>query len=46
MGKVTGFLEIDRIEEAYEPVAERLKTYREFVMTLDDGQAEIGRAHV
>ena len=39
MGKVTGFLEIDRIEEAYEPVAERLKTYREFVMTLDDGQA-------
>ncbi len=39
MGKVTGFLEIDRIEEGYAPVVERLKNYREFVIGLDDQQA-------
>ncbi len=36
MGKVTGFLEIDRAERAYEPVAERIQNYKEFVIPLGD----------
>ncbi|MEI8157401.1 MAG: glutamate synthase subunit beta [Burkholderiales bacterium] len=39
MGKVTGFMEFDRIEEGYKPVTERLKHYKEFVVGLDDAQA-------
>ncbi len=39
MGKVTGFMEYERIEEGYKPVAERLKHYKEFVIGLDDAQA-------
>ncbi len=39
MGKITGFMEIERIEEGYKPVAERLKNYKEFVVGLDDAQA-------
>jgi glutamate synthase (NADPH/NADH) small chain len=39
MGKVTGFMEIERIEEGYKPVKERLKNYDEFVIGLDDKQA-------
>ncbi|WP_293679373.1 glutamate synthase subunit beta [uncultured Phenylobacterium sp.] len=34
MGKPTGFLEIERRERGYEPVAKRLKTWREFVHPL------------
>src|SRR6185503_13117770 len=34
MGKPTGFLEIERRERGYEPVAERLKTWKEFVHPL------------
>jgi glutamate synthase (NADPH) small chain len=34
MGKITGFLEIDRNDRIYAPVAERLKNYREFVLPL------------
>ena len=34
MGKPTGFLEIERRERGYEPVAERLKTWTEFVRPL------------
>ncbi|WP_234266210.1 glutamate synthase subunit beta [Hydrogenophaga sp. NFH-34] len=41
MGKVTGFMEYERLEEGYKPVAERLKHYKEFVVGLDDGQAKI-----
>src|SRR5690606_16623509 len=41
MGKVTGFMEYERIEEGYRPVAERLKHYKEFVVGLDDAQARI-----
>ena len=33
MGKVTGFLELQRIAEVAEPVAERVHHYREFVLT-------------
>ena len=39
MGKMTGFMEFERIEEGYKPVAERVKNYREFVVGLDDAQA-------
>jgi glutamate synthase (NADPH/NADH) small chain len=38
MGKVTGFLEIDRHDRKYEPVAERIKHYREFVHPLPDAE--------
>jgi glutamate synthase (NADPH/NADH) small chain len=41
MGKVTGFMEYERIEEGYKPVAERLKHYKEFVIGLDDEQAKV-----
>jgi glutamate synthase (NADPH/NADH) small chain len=39
MGKVTGFMEYERVEEGYKPVSERLKNYKEFVIGLDDAQA-------
>ena len=39
MGKMTGFMEFERIEEGYKPVKERLKNYKEFVVGLDDAQA-------
>lgn len=41
MGKVTGFMEFERIEEGYKPVPERLKHYKEFVIGLDDAQAKV-----
>ena len=41
MGKITGFMEYERIEEGYKPVTERLKHYKEFVVTLDDAQAKV-----
>jgi glutamate synthase (NADPH/NADH) small chain len=41
MGKITGFMEYERIEEGYKPVPERLKHYKEFVVGLDDQQARI-----
>jgi glutamate synthase (NADPH/NADH) small chain len=34
MGKPTGFLEIERHDRSYEPVADRLKTWKEFVRPL------------
>ena len=41
MGKITGFLEIDRRDRKYEPVHERLKSYNEFVIPLgEDGTRE------
>ena len=36
MGKITGFLEIDRHDRKYAPVAERVKHYREFVIPLSE----------
>lgn len=39
MGKVTGFMEFERLEEGYEAPAKRLKHYKEFVIGLDDAQA-------
>jgi glutamate synthase (NADPH) small chain len=40
MGKATGFLEFDRVEEGYKPVPERLKHYKEFVIGLSEGDAK------
>jgi glutamate synthase (NADPH) small chain len=36
MGKVTGFLEIDRQERKYAPAADRVRNYKEFVIPLSD----------
>jgi glutamate synthase (NADPH/NADH) small chain len=44
MGKVTGFLEHERIEEGYEPVPQRLKTWKEFVIGLSAEQAKVQAA--
>ncbi|MBT9500440.1 MAG: glutamate synthase subunit beta [Burkholderiaceae bacterium] len=44
MGKVTGFMEYERIEEGYEPVPKRLKNYKEFVIGLKDEQAKVQAA--
>jgi glutamate synthase (NADPH/NADH) small chain len=41
MGKVTGFLEYERLEEGYEPVEKRLKNYKEFVIGLKADDAKI-----
>ena len=41
MGKVTGFLEFERVEEGYAPVAERVRHYKEFVIGLDEAQARL-----
>ncbi|WP_295640857.1 glutamate synthase subunit beta [uncultured Methylibium sp.] len=41
MGKVTGFLEFERLEEGYAPVAERVKHYKEFVIGLKDDEARV-----
>ena len=40
MGKVTGFMEFKRQDEAYLPVAERVKNYKEFVIALKDDQVK------
>jgi len=40
MGKVTGFLEYERLEEGYEPVQLRLKNWKEFVIGLNAEQAK------
>ncbi|XHS80057.1 glutamate synthase subunit beta [Burkholderiaceae bacterium UC74_6] len=40
MGKVTGFMEFERLEEGYEPVTARLKNYKEFVIGLNTDQAK------
>jgi glutamate synthase (NADPH/NADH) small chain len=36
MGKITGFLEIERTDRTYKPVEERLKHYKEFVVPLGE----------
>ena len=41
MGKVTGFLEIERLERGAEPPKARLRTYKEFVQPLP--YTEVGR---
>jgi glutamate synthase (NADPH/NADH) small chain len=41
MGKVTGFLEYQRLLEAAEPTQHRVKHYREFITHLTDKEASI-----
>jgi glutamate synthase (NADPH/NADH) small chain len=41
MGKVTGFMEYERLEEGYEPVQKRLKNYKEFVIGLKEDEAKV-----
>ena len=40
MGKVTGFMEFERLAEANLPVKDRVKNYKEFVLHLTDDQAK------
>ena len=44
MGKITGFMEFERVEEGYKPASERLKHHKEFVIGLDDAQAKVQSA--
>jgi len=39
MGKITGFMELERIHEVALPPAERVRSYREFIVTLKDDEA-------
>src|SRR4249919_4298606 len=39
MGKITGFLELQRIQEAMQPAPERVRHYREFILALSDDAA-------
>lgn len=36
MGKITGFLEIDREDKSYKPVKDRIKNFKEFTVKLDN----------
>jgi glutamate synthase (NADPH) small chain len=40
MGKITGFMELERVDEPARPVAERVKNYKEFVLHLSDADAK------
>jgi len=39
VGKITGFMEIERIAEVALPVAQRVRGYREFILALKDDEA-------
>jgi glutamate synthase (NADPH/NADH) small chain len=39
VGKVTGFIELERVSEVALPVEERVKSYREFIHTLEESEA-------
>ena len=39
MGKITGFLEYERTDRDYEPVEERVKHWREFVLPLSEDRS-------
>ena len=41
MGKITGFMEYQRLQEAAEPPRERVRHYREFIHPLSDEEAAI-----
>jgi glutamate synthase (NADPH/NADH) small chain len=41
MGKITGFLEYERLSEANLPVKERVHNYKEFVLHLSDDEAKV-----
>jgi glutamate synthase (NADPH) small chain len=39
MGKITGFMELERIQEVALPPSERVRNYREFIVALKDDEA-------
>ncbi len=39
MGKITGFMELERVQEVAQPVEERVRHYREFIVRLKDEEA-------
>src|SRR5437762_9517717 len=41
MGKVTGFLEFQRLDEAHQEPEERKKHYREFILRLTEAEAKV-----
>jgi glutamate synthase (NADPH/NADH) small chain len=41
MGKVTGFLEFQRLEEAHQEPEQRKKHYREFILRLTEDEAKV-----
>ena len=43
MGKVTGFLEIDRQDRRYKPASDRIRHYKEFVIPLSRRRRRIRR---
>ncbi|NMG40149.1 glutamate synthase small subunit [Chelativorans sp. ZYF759] len=40
MGKVTGFLEIDRQVHKYQPASDRIRHFKEFTLPMSDGEVE------
>jgi glutamate synthase (NADPH) small chain len=44
MGKVTGFMEFDRADRGYRPVAERVKHWKEFVVPLSEKDTKVQAA--
>jgi glutamate synthase (NADPH/NADH) small chain len=44
MGKITGFMEFDRLEEGYQPIELRLKNHKEFVIGLKADEAKVQSA--
>src|SRR6188508_525814 len=40
MGKITGFLEIERQERTYAPASDRVRHFREFVIPLEERDVE------
>src|ERR1700693_5119174 len=39
MGKITGFMELERVREVTLPIPERVRNYREFILALKDDEA-------
>ncbi len=44
MGTLTGFMDYERLEEGYEPVRQRVKNHKEFVIGLKEDEAKIQTA--
>ena len=44
MGKVTGFMEFERVKETYEAPVTRLHHYKEFITALSDDEAKVQSA--
>ena len=44
MGKITGFMEFERLEEGYQPIELRLKNHKEFIIGLKADEAKVQSA--